>query len=90
MLCTDSATPVTVEHVHVHEGAQAIVGNVVNRGGGSAPESKDQPHAKQLADAPQPEMRRADPEWEPVPVARDAERPVPAARRPVARRTGGK
>jgi hypothetical protein len=28
---------VTVEHVHVHEGGQAIVGNVETRGGGSQP-----------------------------------------------------
>jgi hypothetical protein len=41
---------VTVEHVHVHEGGQAIVGNVESRGGGFAPKTKDQPHA--LAHAP--------------------------------------
>src|SRR6516165_2139440 len=35
---------VTVEHVHVHSGGQAIVGNV-EPGGGVPPESKDQPHA---------------------------------------------
>jgi hypothetical protein len=39
---------VTVEHVHVHEGGQAIVGNVTP-GGGTAVKSDDQPHAKQLA-----------------------------------------
>jgi hypothetical protein len=37
---------VTVEHVHVHKGGQAIVGAV---GGGFAPKSEDQPHAKQIA-----------------------------------------
>ena len=36
---------VTVEHVHVHEGGQAIVGNVESPGGGFAAKSKDQPHA---------------------------------------------
>ncbi len=36
---------VTVEHVHVHEGGQAIVGNVSHQGGGVAPKSEDQPHA---------------------------------------------
>ena len=41
---------VTVEHVHVHEGGQAIVGTVETRGGGFAPKSEDQPHA--LAHAP--------------------------------------
>src|SRR5258708_24588659 len=34
---------VTVEHVHVHEGGQAIVGSV--EGGGMRTKSKDQPHA---------------------------------------------
>jgi hypothetical protein len=35
---------VTVEHVHVHEGGQAIVGNVEAPGGGGvSPQSKDQP-----------------------------------------------
>ncbi|MEP0321286.1 hypothetical protein [Bauldia litoralis] len=47
---------VTVEHVHVHDGGQAIVGNVENPGGGSAPKSEGQPHAKQIAHAPQPAM----------------------------------
>ena len=36
---------VTVEHVHVHEGGQAIVGNV--EAGGMATKAKEQPHAKQ-------------------------------------------
>ncbi len=31
---------VTVEHVHVHEGGQAIVGNVENHGGGGGNDSK--------------------------------------------------
>src|SRR5499427_1411364 len=43
---------VTVEHVHVHQGGQAIVGNVESPGGGFAPKSKEQPHA--LAYAPSP------------------------------------
>jgi hypothetical protein len=34
---------VTVEHVHVHAGGQAVVGMV--DGGGERPKSKDQPHA---------------------------------------------
>jgi hypothetical protein len=36
---------VTVEHVHVHQGGQAIVGNVSQPGGGSPTKSEDQPHA---------------------------------------------
>lgn len=62
---------VTIEHVHVHSGAQAVVGNV-NRGGGGpgvATKSEDQPHAKQLAHAPEPAMPGADAARERVPVA---------------------
>ena len=47
---------VTVEHVHVHEGGQAIVGSVASPGGGAAQKSEEQPHAKQIAHAPQPPM----------------------------------
>jgi hypothetical protein len=74
---------VTVEHVHVHSGGQAVVGLVHPPGGGDRTKSEDQPHAKQIAHAPQPEMRRADAEPDPVPVASHAERPLPNARRPV-------
>ena len=38
---------VTVEHVHVHQGAQAIVGNVTHQGGGGTTKSEDQPHASE-------------------------------------------
>ena len=81
------AQKVTVEHVHVHEGGQAIVGNVESPGGGFAPKSKDQPHA--LAHAPGSPMRSADTTREPVPVASDAERPMSDARRNVTGRTEG-
>jgi hypothetical protein len=74
---------VTVEHVHVHSGGQAVVGVVGPAGGGDRAKSEDQPHAKQIAHAPQPAMRCADEGREPVPVGGDAERPLPAARRPV-------
>jgi hypothetical protein len=74
---------VTVEHVHVHSGGQAVVGTVEAPGGRVRAKLEDQPHAKQIAYAPQPEMRRADTEREPVPVAGDGERPLPDARRPV-------
>ncbi len=78
---------VTVEHVHVHEGGQAIVGNVESPGGGFAPKSKEQPHA--LAHAPGSPMPSADTPREPVPVAGDEERPMPDARRNVTGRTEG-
>lgn len=69
---------VTVEHVHVHAGGQAVVGNVA-AGGGVARETEEQPHA--LGYAPGAEMRSADAEREPVPVAGDGERALPDARR---------
>jgi len=87
---------VTVEHVHVHAGAQAVVGLVENPGGGDRVESpgggdrvklKDQPHAKRIANAFQPSLRSADEEREGMPIAGDAERAVQDARRKVSRRT---
>jgi hypothetical protein len=54
---------VTVEHVHVHSGAQAIVGNVapgVPTGGGGAGRSSREPHAlDQLAHEPAAGARRS-------------------------------
>jgi len=50
---------VTVEHVHVHEGGQAMVGNVQTRGG-AKPKAEDQPHAKQIAHAPGQTLPGAD------------------------------
>jgi hypothetical protein len=80
---------VTVEHVHVHSGGQAVVGMVGAPGGGAPGKLEDQPHAKQIAYAPQPPMWGADKKREAVPVARDAERPVPTARRKIAGRSQG-
>jgi hypothetical protein len=59
---------VTVEHVHVHQGGQAIVGTV--QGGGSAMKSEDQPHAPNaITHEPGIPMRSADPNRDAVPVA---------------------
>jgi hypothetical protein len=80
---------VTVEHVHVHAGGQAVVGPVETPGGGDQTKSEDQPHAKQVTHAPQSPMWSADKERQPVPVTSDAERPVPHARRKVSRRSQG-
>jgi hypothetical protein len=77
---------VQVEHIHVHQGGQAIVGNI--EAGGAAPKTKDQPHA--LGYAPSTAMPRTDTSGEPMPVARDEERPLPDARRPIAGRAEGK
>jgi hypothetical protein len=80
---------VTVEHVHVHSGGQAVVGVVETQGGGDRTKPEDQPHAKQIAHAPQPPLWSAHKEREPVPVTSDAERPLPNARRSVPGRAEG-
>jgi hypothetical protein len=81
---------VTVEHVHVHAGGQAVVGIVDNPGRGSQRKSEDQCDAKQIAHAPQPTMRSAHTERQPLPVASDAERPLPNARRNISGSAEGK
>jgi hypothetical protein len=81
---------VTVEHVHVHAGGQAVVGIVDNPGRGSQRKSEDQCDAKQIAHAPQPTMRSANTERQPLSVASDAERPLPNARRKLAGSAEGK
>jgi hypothetical protein len=70
---------VTVEHVHVHSGGQAIVGAVERPGGGDRREAEEQPHAKAIAHAPEPALRSPNAKREPVPVPRDGERPLPDA-----------
>jgi hypothetical protein len=67
---------VTVEHVHVHEGGQAVVCKVEAPGGGVTLHSKDQPRAKQIAHAPQPTVWSTDTARERVPVARDKVQPL--------------
>jgi hypothetical protein len=80
---------VTVEHVHVHSGGQAIVGTVETPALEKSTKTDGQRNAKQIAHAPQPAMRSANTEPEVVPSAGDAERPLPDARRNVARSTEG-
>ena len=80
---------VTVEHVHVHAGGQAVVGMVETPGGGDRAKWEEQPRAKQIADAPEPALRSQDAQWEAVPVARDGERSLSDARRNLSRRTEG-
>src|SRR5580704_18284770 len=74
---------VTVEHVDVHAGGQAVVGLVESPRGGDQPKSEDQARAKQIGHAPQPAVWSADKERQPLPVSGDAERPLPNARRDV-------
>jgi hypothetical protein len=78
---------VTVEHIHIHDGGQAIVGTVEAPGGGDTTKTKDQPHA--LGYAPGAKMPSTDTPADPLPVARDEERPMPNARRKVTGATEG-
>jgi hypothetical protein len=85
---------VTLEHVHVHAGGQALVGMVAAPagevpGGGDRMKLEEQPHAKQIAHAPEPALPSPDAGRDALPVACDAERPLPDARRQGARRTEG-
>src|SRR6266516_5764710 len=80
---------VTVDHVHVHSGGQAVVGMVETPGAGSQPKSEEKHGAKQIAHAPQHAMRSPNSEGEPVPVTSNAERPLSDARRNVAGGTEG-
>lgn len=86
------AQKVTVEHVHVYEGGQAIVGNVntsgaqPRQGGGGHLENRHQPHAltgpAAVAFQADPSMLCPDAGREVVPVARgEREDTVPNARR---------
>jgi hypothetical protein len=80
---------VTVEHVHVHSGGQAIVGTVETPALEKSAKTDGQHNAKQIADAPQPAVRSPNTEPEVVPSASDAERSLPDARRNVARSPEG-
>jgi hypothetical protein len=82
--------PLTPVHVHVHSGGQAVVGVVENSGKGSQAKSEDQCDATQIAHAPQPAMRSAHTERQPLPVASNAERPLPNARRNISGSAEGK
>ena len=66
-----------VEHVHVHEGGQAIVGNV--QGGGGETKKEGKPHA--IAHAPVTPMPSQDEGGDVMPIPGNAQRKVPVARR---------
>jgi hypothetical protein len=75
---------VTVEHVHVHSGGQAVVGVVGTPGAGDHTKIEGQPHAAQIAYAAQPEMRCVLPDDRAaVPIGSNAERSMPDARRTI-------
>jgi hypothetical protein len=72
---------VTVEHVHVYPGGQAIVGTVTHPvGGGGHAKPEDQPRAKQITHAPEPALWSENSERQAVSVASDVERQMPHAR----------
>jgi hypothetical protein len=79
---------VTVEHVHVHAGGQAVVGMVEPQGDKNQVRTEEL-HAKQIAHAPEPALRSFDQKQNAVPVARNEERPLPNARRNIAGGTKG-
>ena len=60
---------VTVEHVHVHAGGQAVVGMLEPSGGRGEAKTEDQPHA--LGYAPREEMRGANASGQALPITRD-------------------
>ena len=80
---------VTVEHVHVHSGGQAIVGTVESPTPVNSSTYENQNDARQITHTSQPAMRSPNAEPELVPSASDAERPLPYARRKITGRTEG-
>ena len=80
---------VTVEHVHVHSGGQAIVGTVERPATANSSTAEDQYHVRQITYAPEPAMRSPNAEREFVSSSSDAERPLPNARRKITRRSEG-
>ena len=87
---TKDQQKVTVEHVHVHSGGQAIVGTVECQPPPNSSTSENLHNAKQLTHAPQPAMRSPNEEPKLVSIASNAERPMSDARRDVAGGTEGK
>ena len=77
---------ITVEHVHIHNGGQTIVGTVEHPGGGTEGKVEEQPHAKQIAHAPESPMWREDKSRDTVPVPCDEQRQMPHAWGQVTRR----
>jgi hypothetical protein len=63
---------VTVEHVHVHQGGQAIVGAVNSAGKGSEKTEGQLDAVRGIAYEPSTPLRSPDAQWEPVPIADNA------------------
>ena len=79
---------VRVEHVHVHAGGQAIVGNVT-RGVGGNGLLEDQSHEPFISGASLASVLGIDAARDAVPIASDAERALPNPRRNEPRRSRG-
>ena len=62
-----------VEHVHVHDGGQAIVGQVA-QGGGATEKDKGQSYANAITHAPQPTLRSEDQKKGALPIPSNAKR----------------
>ena len=58
----------TVEHVHVYQGGQAIVG-AVHQGGGARTKAEEQPHAPAITHEPGAALSCPDPQRKAVPSA---------------------
>lgn len=74
----------TVEHVHVHSGGQAIVGNVTPGTQGGIAKTENQPHEPRptITYEPGPTLPGAEPQGNALPVPSDkGEAPLPVARR---------
>ena len=78
---------VTVEHVTVNAGGQAIVGSVQPPGGGAPSQIEERPHA--ITHAPGTPMRSANQQRELVPSAGDAQWPLSPPWRQIDRATEG-
>ena len=68
----------TVEHVHVYAGGQAVVGTIEHKGGGQEI-LEDQPHAQQITYAPEPTMWGDDTGEDALPIPSDGEWSLPNA-----------
>jgi hypothetical protein len=60
---------ITVEHVNVHAGGQAIVGAVTPRDGSSRRSEEQTRATREITNEPGIPMRSPDPQWETVPIA---------------------
>jgi hypothetical protein len=83
---------VTVEHVHVHPGGQAIVSNVQHPGGGVAIKSEEQAHGpaepRALGHSPSVPLWGQEPGREAVPACRgERQEPLHHARRGAGKRS---